>query len=391
MANAKKILIIKMGGLGDHILASPTVKRIRELEPDAHITMLTGEGIIGYYINNPYLDRVLPIPNFLGPFSSNTFNESIIESFNVSIIDDYIKEIINEEFDYLYNPSHDCDLYLTGLVVSRIKAKRKIGFRQSISFVNGYDSNCYYTELMDKPHLNHIALYQEIFFDVIYGENIDPFDLNVFYSASDKKVIINKLGDKINQGNFVAIHVTGSVRYRSLTHAQVNEIIDALYSRNYYPVLVGSKKLTLDYDRALNLTGDLSILETAYLLSKCAAVICPDSGIKHLASIFCIPICEVSHIPIDLMHLNGPYLDGFKYSAIQFWAPRGGELTNHEVVFPKSGEFIAEDIASSKCIRSLCASDILNGFDRLMGLKQHTDAGNMELTEASQPTEILPA
>ena len=38
---AQRILIIKHGALGDVVLAMGTMKRLRELHPEAHITLMT--------------------------------------------------------------------------------------------------------------------------------------------------------------------------------------------------------------------------------------------------------------------------------------------------------------------------------------------------------------
>lgn len=39
--SAQRILIIKHGALGDVVLAMGTMKRLRELHPDAHISLMT--------------------------------------------------------------------------------------------------------------------------------------------------------------------------------------------------------------------------------------------------------------------------------------------------------------------------------------------------------------
>jgi ADP-heptose:LPS heptosyltransferase len=155
MANLKKILIVKYGGLGDHVFSSATIKHIRRLEPNAHITVLPSARYAELYANNPYINLVVPAPEHFEFVRNN--------SIDYSVIDGRIGAIRDEDFDYLYNPSHDYDLYLSGLVVSRISAKQKIGFRQFRNMIKGYDSNNYYSELLDRPRLSHIADYQNVF------------------------------------------------------------------------------------------------------------------------------------------------------------------------------------------------------------------------------------
>ena len=54
----KRILVIKLGALGDVVLAFPAMKRIREAHPEAEITALTTPAFAGMIAASPYVDRV---------------------------------------------------------------------------------------------------------------------------------------------------------------------------------------------------------------------------------------------------------------------------------------------------------------------------------------------
>jgi len=358
LQSLKKILIVKFGGLGDHLLLSATIKNIRKHEPRAYIVLLCDRGSLGFYANNPYLNRVLP-----APYHAEYLADRVI---NLSTIDGLLADVLAlGEFDYIYNPNHDCDVYLAGLLVSRIAARRKIAFRQARDAVEGYQANSHYTELLDRPYLSHVAHYQKIFFDRVYGVAVDPFDVDLFVSAENRAHVLDRLGAAVFDQKLVAIHAVGSMPSRSLSYQQVQGLTAGLQARGYVPVLLGYPKIALEMEGLRNLTGELSMLDCAYLLSKCAGAVCVDSGIKHLAAAQDIAVVEVAHIPEDLMYLNGPYiLDAFKYTALNFWAP-WSDARLHRVVYPQTGQFVDADIESSRCITSIAAESMLVALDAI--------------------------
>jgi ADP-heptose:LPS heptosyltransferase len=358
MPGQKKIVIMKYGGLGDHVLASPTIKHLRRLEPDAHITVLSSKGCLDFYAANPHIDAALPAPDFKDFVRGRTAEQVLI--------DQYIQRVLPGEFDLLYNPSHDYDLYFAGLVARWIRARRKLTFRQSYQFVPGYDSNSFYTELLDRPALPHVADYQNIFFESEYGQAIDPHDTELAVPGDLEEKLFARLKPVIFEERVVAIHGTGSMAPRELTLEQLEGLVAGLCERGYLPVLLGHPRVMQGVPGLENLSGLFSIPETAYFLSRCAAVVCVDSGVKHLASLCRLPICEISHIPLDLMRLNGPYiLEPYKYSALQYWAPKGGDYPQYQVVYPESGLFWDDDIEEGICINSISPQAMLEKFDLL--------------------------
>ena len=57
----KKILLIQLWGIGETILALPTIRTLRERFPDRHLTMLTTSRVNDVFYANPYLDETLLI------------------------------------------------------------------------------------------------------------------------------------------------------------------------------------------------------------------------------------------------------------------------------------------------------------------------------------------
>lgn len=60
-AKEKKILIIKLGAMGDVILATPSFRMIRERFPEAEISVLVDKKLAPLISSSPYLTQVIPV------------------------------------------------------------------------------------------------------------------------------------------------------------------------------------------------------------------------------------------------------------------------------------------------------------------------------------------
>ncbi len=59
--NEKRILVIKLGALGDVILATPSLRMIRKRFPESHLTLLVDSRYAATLSHCPYLNEVLPV------------------------------------------------------------------------------------------------------------------------------------------------------------------------------------------------------------------------------------------------------------------------------------------------------------------------------------------
>lgn len=55
----EKILVRGLNWLGDAVMSTPALQRLREARPNAHITLLTPEKLAGLWQDQPYLDKVM--------------------------------------------------------------------------------------------------------------------------------------------------------------------------------------------------------------------------------------------------------------------------------------------------------------------------------------------
>ncbi len=89
MAEQQRILIIKHGALGDVVLAMGTMKRLRELHPDAHITLMT----MGMFI---------PMARQLGVFD-DFITDNRVPYWKLGATRAAIRAIARGKFDIVYD------------------------------------------------------------------------------------------------------------------------------------------------------------------------------------------------------------------------------------------------------------------------------------------------
>jgi len=57
-----RILLVKTHALGDILMVTPAIRRLRTLQPDAELIFLAGESALPLLEGNPHLDRVVTVP-----------------------------------------------------------------------------------------------------------------------------------------------------------------------------------------------------------------------------------------------------------------------------------------------------------------------------------------
>ena len=65
-ASPQRIIVRGVNWLGDAVMTSPALQRLREAHPKAHITLLTPEKLAGLWLHHPSIDEVFSVPKSTG-------------------------------------------------------------------------------------------------------------------------------------------------------------------------------------------------------------------------------------------------------------------------------------------------------------------------------------
>lgn len=80
----QKILVRGLNWLGDAVMSTPALQRLREARPDAHITLLTPAKLADLWLHHPDVDAVLPFQNDESVF--HIARRLRAEKFQISLI-----------------------------------------------------------------------------------------------------------------------------------------------------------------------------------------------------------------------------------------------------------------------------------------------------------------
>ncbi len=266
----EKIVIIKLGALGDVVRTLSILLGIKEKYPDSEITWVTKEPSHSIIKSSPYVSKVLNLP---------------LENF--------------EEFDILYN--FDTDAEATHLA-QKISAKEKKGFYSQNNFLFPFNPSAEYylsTIFDDELKKSNKKTYQEMMFEVAelpYKKQHHPIFLTELEKEYAQKFIEE---NNLSKENLIGIHIGASSRWPSKKWHLDNlkKFIQLSSEKGYKILLFGGPN---EFDELEPIYQELkqkgmqiyrqdpnnSILEFASLVNLCDKIICGDTLALHISLAF---------------------------------------------------------------------------------------------------------
>lgn len=259
-----KILLLRFSSIGDIVLTTPVIRCLKDQLPNSEIHFLTKESFKGILELNPFIDHLI------------TFSKST---------DEVISILKNEKYDLVI------DLH-KNIRTAKLKASL---FRKNISFNKINLEKWLTVNTKRKGFLpdKHIV---DRYFDSIKKLGIvnDEKGLDFFISKEDQFELPIDLST-----NFIAFAIGAQFATKRLP---VEKIISLLSTINHPIVLLGGKEdketalkiiSSLKNRTILNYCGELSIRQSAYVISKAKAVLTHDTGLMHIAAAFKKPIVSI--------------------------------------------------------------------------------------------------
>ena len=276
-----KILLLKFRNIGDVLLCTPLVSNLRDFYPNAQIEFCVNKETAAMLTLNPNLNKIITYDRVA--IKSLTSIKRFWREFQ------FIRSFKKENYDVVINlTSGD-----RGNLISWVSnAPIRIGhsnkswlFRKSL------------THELPKQELRHTV-------DV----NLDPLQLlnipisnklvQIFWSLKDEQAICTKLN---NINNFIHLHPVSRWLFKCISDTTMAQIIDycelhiglkvvITASEDNFELEKVNKILSLTKSKPINLSGKLSLKETAALNKKAKLFIGVDTSIMHLSASNNVPV-----------------------------------------------------------------------------------------------------
>ncbi len=265
-----KILLIQTAFIGDVVLATALIEKIKANKPNSRIDFLVRKGNESLLFENPKVTRVL------------IFDKSSKKYTNLIRL---IRLIRAEKYDYVVNLQR---FFTTGIIAAFSGAKVTIGFKKNpLSFLFTHSVEHHISPNSTGHHEvnRNLALIKEIVGDV---EFCKP---KLYPSKKDFEVIPQN-------ENYVCIAPTSVWFTKQFPENKWCLLIQKLPPRLKI-FLIGGKgdfeiceriKNSTDPGRVVNAAGTYSFLQSAALISKAEMTFANDSAPLHFASAMNAPI-----------------------------------------------------------------------------------------------------
>jgi heptosyltransferase III len=270
-----KILLIKYRNIGDVLLVTPLISNLKLFYPYAKIDVALNSGTEEVITLNPNISKVL------------IYDRSQIKSLTLII------RIWREIKFFLSFRKNNYDLVINltegdrgNLIAKLTKAPIRIGYEGSNQFLKNA-----FTHHLPKQNFRHTI-----------ETNLDPLEylkapvktkkVDIFWSENDDRVI-NKELFGINQ--FIHIHPVSRWLFKCIEDKTMAEIIDFFEIKvglrviltadsNAYEITKINCILKYCSSRPLNLSGKLSLKQTAALNKRAKLFVGVDTAIMHISA-----------------------------------------------------------------------------------------------------------
>jgi len=278
MRNLKKILIIRLSSIGDILLTTPFIRQTRKAYPDSQIDFVIKKEYSDLLKNNLYINNVFKFDTNRGMQGLKALKKSLLE----------------EKYDFVFDlhnnmRSNYLRLGLQSKHKYRIKKNKFAQFLYVKFKINRY------------PEIIPIA---ERYLNVGEPAGIKDDDkgLEIFFDKDCEKSVNTILKQKkIRQNDIFYTIAPGAGFYTKRWPIENYKIIveNILENHNCKIVVLGNSEdkhqgeALAENDNIIDLTGKLSLLQSAVVLSESKALISNDTGLMHMATAVNTPVLTI--------------------------------------------------------------------------------------------------
>lgn len=255
-----KILLWKIGALGDVLMTTPLVRQLRKALPDARIDYLTGQSCTGILNGNPHLDRVIG------------FDEHILFRGRISRLGEVTKQLMGYDALFVLDKH-----WIFETLAWWARTPRRIGFAR-----RGFEGMLHTHRVPYGPLRHEIHCYLDL--AQAYGLPVDVSDVRLelpeasgVFLPPPYIVLINSGGTNAGESSDV----------RRMPDALFRELV-AHCSASGTVAFLGTQSERAYYDghmcgSSINLCGQTSLRQAWSVLRNAREIYATDSGLMHMA------------------------------------------------------------------------------------------------------------
>lgn len=271
----KRVLLFKIGAIGDVIMTTPLVRALKKSHPDYAIDYLVGMHSQKVLENNPYINEVIG-------FDEKIFFDK--RSFSALGL---INRIRKRKYDIVF--VLDKSIY-TNVFASLLGIPVRIGFDRL-----GKEGKLLTKKVFYDGSMHEIRYYLKLLQATSKSNHKDDLKTEIFPSINDKN-IIKKIMRKHHLKRFIIIAPGGAKNPGQKASSKIwphEKFIELIKGLKTTVVLVGDKgdiQIGKSIERQgkeqniINLIGKTSIQQTSVLMRHADAIICNDTGALHMAT-----------------------------------------------------------------------------------------------------------
>lgn len=267
-----KILIFKLGLLGDVLMTTPFVRNLRRNYPDAEIQYWVGKSYRAALLDNPHLSKLV------------TFNERMFYTQDVRAVWQLWCRLRQERFDLAFFLGKH---WIFNAFAASLRIPRRIGFaRERIS-------RFFLTDSVRYSALQHEIQYYLDLVSFVGRPDRSDVAMELLIPAADQERVDDLVRDQDLQGFVAAINSGGNNAgenkfVRRLPGKFFEELVAAL-AKTHPVVLLGNAADREHYEQlslpknVRNFAGTLSFRESVALMKRAQRIYATDCGGLHMA------------------------------------------------------------------------------------------------------------
>ncbi|MFH1772350.1 MAG: glycosyltransferase [Candidatus Omnitrophota bacterium] len=292
MDELRKILVIDVSGIGDIIMSIPALRALRKRYPESYIAMLVSSRACPLLFGCPYVDEVFAFNISSFKFSPAAFNFAETFKSLASVV-----KLKHKHFDAVVNlyaiDSYPGNLRMA-LLFKYIAVKIKVGRR------HGTMGN-FYTASVNEGGIDSLHEAERMIKAVnLLGADSQCNTLELWGQDCDKVFARNLLAaHNILENDFLLGVAAGTLeKQKQWLPERFAVLLDMVADRYKVKIVFfGSKgerpsieEIILKMKtKAFNFAGKCNLKHAVWLIKRCDAFICVDSGPMHIASVFKVP------------------------------------------------------------------------------------------------------